>query len=81
MSSYFRCKLSSIRVVKEAIAANLRAFRKSYKLKQTELAEKIGTTQRNISYWENGMTQPDIDTLARIADFFDITIDELVGRK
>lgn len=81
MSRYFRCKLSSIRFVKEAFAANLRALRKSYKLKQTELAEKIGTTQRNISYWENGMTQPDIDTLARIADFFDITIDELVGRK
>lgn len=62
-------------------AANLKALRKSYKLSQSELAERVGTSQRNISYWENGTTQPDIDTLVRLADVFDVSVDELLGRK
>lgn len=50
-------------------------------MKQAQLAELLNTSQRNVSYWENGETQPDIDTLIRIADIFDVTLDELVGRK
>lgn len=67
--------------MKESFAANLKALRKSYGLKQSELAEKIGTSQRNVSYWENGETQPDIDMLEKLADCFDVTVDELIGRK
>ena len=60
---------------------NLRFLRESEKLKQTELAEKIGITQRKVSYLENGTVEPNLTDLCNIADFFEISIDELVGRK
>ena len=50
-------------------------------LKQTDLANILKINRRKISYWENGKVEPDIDTLIKIADYFDITIDELIGRK
>lgn len=59
----------------------LKTLRKQCKMKQAQLAEMLSTSQRNVSYWENGETQPDIDTLIKIADIFDVTLDELVGRK
>ena len=60
---------------------NLRKLRIEKKLKQSELAEKLSTTQRKISYWESGKIEPDINSLWEIADFFDVSIDELVGRE
>ena len=50
-------------------------------MRQQDLAEKLDTTQRNISYWESGSVQPDIDMLWQIADFFGITVDVLIGRR
>lgn len=60
---------------------NLRALRKAHGMSQSFLADKIGNTQRNVSYWERGETEPDIDTIIAIADLFDVSIDDLVGRK
>ncbi len=60
---------------------NLKQLRLSKKLKQVELANKLMVTQRKVSYWELGMVEPDIDMLWLIADFFDVSIDELVGRE
>ena len=61
-------------------AINLRFMRESEKLTQTELAQKIGVTQRKISYWESGKIEPDIYGLWKLADYFGTTIDELIGR-
>lgn len=47
---------------------------------QTQVAEKLKTTQRKVSYWESGKIEPDLDTLISIAELFDVSIDELVGR-
>jgi len=58
---------------------NLRALRLSKGLSQQQLADVIGTTQQSINKYENHSTEPDIDTLIRLADFFEITVDELVG--
>ena len=41
----------------------IKELRKIYNLNQTELAEKLNTTQQTISNWENGITDIDIDTL------------------
>ena len=67
--------------MKSCFPHNLKSLRKSFGMKQAQLAELLTTSQRNVSYWENGATQPDIDTLIKIADIFDVTLDELVGRK
>ncbi len=60
-------------------AENLYELRKQYNLKQNDLAKSLNTTQRKISYWESGRIEPDIDTLIDIANFFDVSVDELIG--
>lgn len=49
-------------------------------LSQLQLAQKIGTSHQNISRWENGDVLPSIDHCVKLADFYGITLDELVGR-
>lgn len=60
---------------------NLKSYRIAMSLTQSRLAEMLGTTQRKVSYWENGDVEPDIEMLCCIADFFEVTMDELVGRE
>lgn len=58
----------------------IREYREELQLTQKELAEKIGNVQRNVSNWENGASEPDCETIVKLADLFDISIDELFGR-
>ena len=62
-------------------AQRLRELRKEYDLTQKQLADKLETTQRNISYMEVGKVEPDLLTLWKVADFFDTSVDYLLGRK
>ena len=48
---------------------------------QEELAEYIGVSKAAVSKWEIGMTYPDISLLPRLASYFNISIDELMGYK
>lgn len=66
--------------MKILFSSNLRTLRESVNLTQQQLADKLQTTQRKISYWESGKIQPDLESLWAIADLFDVTIDELIGR-
>lgn len=50
-------------------------------LSQRELAEKVETSQANISRWEKGLNEPSIIECWKIADFFNVSIDFLCGRK
>ena len=61
-------------------AENLKQWRTSQGLKQKELAKKLNFSEQSISHWETGYTEPSIAQLIALADFFDTTIDELVGR-
>lgn len=63
------------------IAENIRFFRKQAGLTQEELAARFGSQKTLISNYEIGRNTPDIETLWELADIFDITIDELVGRE
>ncbi len=58
---------------------NLKMLRMEAGLLQKELAEKLGTARRNISFWEAKGVEPDFDTLIRIAKFFDVRTDYLLG--
>lgn len=66
---------------KYKIAENIRFFRKQAGLTQEELAARFGSRKTLISNYEIGRNTPDIETLWELADIFDITIDELVGRE
>ena len=50
-------------------------------LSQRELAAKTKIKQANISRWEAGLVVPNINDVWLLADFFDVSIDYLVGRK
>lgn len=47
---------------------------------QREVAEAIGVTEPAMNHYINGRREPDIKTLIKLADYFDVSIDYLVGR-
>ena len=59
---------------------NLRKLREEQSLTQKDLAEHLGVTGRTIGYYESGDRFPSPDTITRIADFFNVSIDWLFGR-
>ena len=64
--------------VKETIAANLVALRKSRKYTQQELAEKLNYSDKAISRWEHAETLPDIETLCKICDIYGVRFEYLL---
>lgn len=58
---------------------NLKKLRTESGISQRELAENIGVSQQSINKYENHNIEPDIETLIRMADFFDTSVDYLVG--
>ncbi|MDO5409829.1 MAG: helix-turn-helix transcriptional regulator [Lachnospiraceae bacterium] len=61
------------------IADNIVRLRHDKKITQEQLAEFIGVTKASVSKWENSQSTPDITLLPRLATFFDVTVDELIG--
>lgn len=59
----------------QIFAENLIKLRKSKKLTQLELSEKLNYSDRNISKWENGTSLPTCDTLKELASFFGVSMD------
>lgn len=57
----------------------LKYFRTSHKMTQETLALKLGVTRQTVSKWENGISVPDADTLAKMADIFEVSVSELLG--
>lgn len=55
-------------------------LRRRKNVTQEELAAELGVTAAAVSKWENGYTLPDILMLCALADFFEVTTDELLGR-
>ena len=59
---------------------SLKLLRKSNGLGQDKLAEKLNISPKTVSHWETGNTEPSISQLIQLADFFDVSLDELTGR-
>ena len=58
---------------------NLKTLREEYGISQKSLADEIGVSQQSINKYENHNIEPDISTLIRIANYFDTSIDFIVG--
>ena len=58
---------------------NLKKLREEAGISQKQLAEFIGVSQQSINKYENHNIEPDIDTMIRIADFFNTSVDYLIG--
>lgn len=59
----------------------LKRKRELFGCTQKQMAELIGITPRSYQRYESGEREPNIATLIQIADFFEISLDDLVGRK
>lgn len=57
----------------------IRSLRIEKGLTQSELAAKISSTQKQISKWEIGFLEPNIEAIKKLAIFFDVTSDYLIG--
>jgi transcriptional regulator with XRE-family HTH domain len=57
----------------------LKELRQEKGIGQVELAQKIGVSKGVISFWENGLREPNMHSLILLAQFFEVTIDYLVG--
>jgi transcriptional regulator with XRE-family HTH domain len=64
-----------------AFAERLRLLREARHLSQVRLSELLGVDPRAYNRWEKGVTAPHLDTVIKIADVLQVTLDELVGRK
>lgn len=58
---------------------NLRKLRISKGISQQQLADVIGTSQQSINKYENHNVEPDIATLIKFADYFETSVDYLIG--
>lgn len=47
---------------------------------QVELARELSVTKQSVSNWENNNIQPSVEMAVAIADFFGVTLDDLLGR-
>lgn len=58
---------------------NLKKLREETGTTQKQLAEAINVSQQSINKYENHNIEPDIETLMQIADYFDVSVDYLIG--
>lgn len=61
------------------VAEIIRTMRREKNVTQDELAQALGVTFQSVSRWENGIAYPDIELIPKIAAFFGITTDRLLG--
>lgn len=57
----------------------LKEVRQQHKMTQRQVAEMLGIPVRTYQNYERGVNDPDTDVLLELADYFDVTVDYLVG--
>lgn len=62
------------------LSNRLAMLRKVKDIPQKELAASLRLSVSTVSNYENGVHQPDLDTLCRLADFYEVSTDYLLGR-
>ncbi len=72
--------MENVEELNQKIAKNLASYRKEKGLTQAELAERINYSDKSVSKWESGNGVPDLYVLLRLAELYEVTLDELVGK-
>lgn len=66
---------------KQTLGMIIASQRKEKGLTQLELAEQVGVTDKAVSKWERDLSCPDVGTIPKLAEIFDISVDELMQGK
>ena len=64
--------------LKNQLGANIVSYRKSLRLTQAGLAEKLNYSDKAVSKWERGESMPDVLTLVQLAELFGVTVNDLL---
>lgn len=64
----------------EIFASRLKELRKADRRSSKEIAEYMGISQRAYLYYESAVHYPDVPGLMKLADYFNVTTDYLLGR-
>ena len=64
--------------LKKQIGANIASYRKSLRMTQAGLAEKLNYSDKAVSKWERGESIPDVLTLMQLADLFEVSVNDLL---
>ncbi len=65
----------------ETFGQRLARIRKEKELTQNDLADYLSISPQAISKWESDLTSPDLDTIIKLANLFNMSTDELLGNK
>ena len=66
---------------KNIFGKNLKELRLEKGLSQDKLGKQLGFCNQTISFWESGSREPDLDTLVKIARFFNVSYEDLLDEK
>ena len=66
---------------KKTLGTMIASLRKDNGMTQLELAEKMGVTDKAVSKWERDLSCPDVNTIPKLAEIFNISVDELMQVK
>ena len=61
------------------ISRNLKSLRKKNQYTQEEIAEKINVSRKSVAKWENGESNPDIESCIKLANLYNVKLDDLVN--
>lgn len=63
-----------------SLAERLVQLRQQRGIRQKDIAELLGVSERAVQYYESGKRHPDFEGLIKLADYFNVSLDYLVGR-
>ena len=61
------------------IGENIKRLRKAKDISQEDFAKLLGVSSQSVSRWENGVCYPDMELLPALAQYFKLSVDELLG--
>jgi len=65
----------------QTLGMMISALRKEKGMTQLDLAEKVGVTDKAVSKWERDLSFPDINSIPKLAEIFEVSVDELMQVK
>lgn len=72
--------MSKDKPIKEIVSRNIKRYREQAGKFQKDLAEDIGININTLASYERGTREPSFDTIVKLADYFDVSLDDMFGR-
>jgi transcriptional regulator with XRE-family HTH domain len=67
-------------ISRKVFSQRLYELRQNKNISHEKLANELGLTRATVSHWESGLRLPSLEVATALADFFDVSLDYLVGR-